>query len=301
MKLVIRDSSEISHPKADEWTKAYTLWLVEDVQSKNSRMAYHRAWEQFKRFVENKHYGAIETEDIARWKVHLTKRFEPATVNQKLSAISSFYRFVNNRYAALRDDNPVERVKQLTVKPYGKATLLVDNQDVELLQSIDRSTFEGLRDYTIILMFLTTGVRLAAIADATLENIRRQGAVTYFGYLGKRGKVQQKRLPTNTARVLLDYMQARGEAVGSLFWMERHQIQYMVGKRCDAAFGAGHGITVHSFRHTAANNASRNGSIQDVRSLLDHESTRVTSIYLDHVTNDQGEKMSELLDKRYSD
>lgn len=299
MKNIAISNQTLTTHEPDDWTKAYAFWLVEDLESSNTRQAYNRAWKQFLFYRHNKHFGAIESEDVAAWKVYLVKRFEPATVNQKLSAISSFYRFVNNRYAWLRDDNPVEHVKQVTVKPYGKATLLVDNQDVELLQSIDRNTFEGLRDYTIILMFLTTGVRLAAIADATLESIRRQGAITYFGYIGKRGKVQQKRLPTNTARILSEYVQQRGDSFGSLFWMKRYRIQYMIVKRCDVAFGEGHGITVHSLRHTAANNASKNGSIQDVRSLLDHESTRVTAVYLDHVTNDQGEKMSELLDNRY--
>jgi integrase len=205
---------------------------------------------------------------------------------------------VNSRYAYLRDDNPADGIKQLTIKPYGKATLLVDNQDIELLASIDRSTFDGLRDYTIILMFLTTGVRLAALAEATVASVRRQGPITYFSYVGKRAKAQSKRLPSNTARALLEYMQCRGGGDGLLF-MDRQRIQYMLKKRCDAVFGVGHGITVHSLRHTAANNASKNGSIQDVRSLLDHESTRVTAVYLDHVTNDQGEKMSDLLDTRY--
>lgn len=298
-EIALRNKHDLTDHAPDEWTKAYLFWLGEEIESRNTRAAYHTAWEQFRKFTDYLHYGAVTAEDVGRWKVALRKTSEPTTVNLKLSAISSFYRFVNTRYAYLRDDNPAEAVKQLTVKSYGKATLLVDNQDIELLASIDRSTFEGLRDYTIILLFLTTGVRLAALAEATVANVRRQGAIVYFSYTGKRNKAQNKRLPNNAARVLLEYMGNLGEWAGSLFGLSRHQIQYMLIKRCNAVFGVGHGITIHSLRHTAANNASKNGSIQDVRSLLDHESTRVTAVYLDHVTNDQGEKMSDLLDTRY--
>lgn len=304
--ITSKDSRLAIHNPADEWERAYMRWLVEDVPSKNSRDAYNRAWEQFKTFT-GKHYSDIDTEDVGNWKVHLKrtitrskKPMEPATINQKLSAISSFYRFINLRYTRLRGDNPAESIKQLTVKPYGKSTILVNNQDVELLNSIDQSSFEGLRDYAIILLFLTTGVRLAAIANATMEHVRRQGAVMFFHYIGKGGEARQKQLSSQVAKVLSVYIQARGQSDGSLFWLKRYQIQYMIVKRCDDVFGEGHGISVHSLRHTAAVNASKLGSIQGVQNLLDHKSTRVTDIYLDHVGNGEGDKLSELLGARYS-
>lgn len=281
----------------DEWQRAFILWLQE-FKSQNTREAYHLAWNQFTEWTNNLHPGAVESENIRAWKIHLQKDYSPAAVNLKLSAISSFYKYININNTSLRDDNPSENVRQLRVNPYGKATLLVDDQDIQLLYSIDRSALAGKRDYAIILMFLTTGVRLAAIANATLSDLRRQGAIMFFHYVSKGNKEYEKRLPANTIKALQDYLGERKE--GSLFGMERWDIQYMIEKRCNIVFGKGHGITVHSLRHTAANNAAKNGSVQDVRALLDHESTRVTAVYLDHITREQGERMSELLDERYN-
>lgn len=281
----------------DPWLKAYALWLA-SFRSTRTRQAYDAAWKQFAEF-SNLHPGAVDHENVRAWKYHLEQVYAPAGINQRLSAVSSFYKFINRNYAFLRDDNPCADVLQLKVNPYGKATLLVDTQDVDLLQSIDRSALEGVRDYAILLLFLTTGVRLSAVVIAKNADIRRQGAITYFHYIGKGDKEFTKRLPTNTSKALHAWLNLKAYYDASLFGMGRRQIQHMVKRRCDAVFGVGHGIHVHSLRHTAANNAAKSGSVQDVRALLDHESTRVTAIYLDHITKEQGERMSDALDSRY--
>lgn len=283
----------------DEWQEAFILWL-QGLRSENTREAYFFAWMQFLATAQTDNPADIETKTFEAWKITLEKRYSPTTVNLRMSAISSFYKYILKKRPYLRKDNPCEGVSQLKVNPYGKATLLVDDQDIELLSSINQSTIEGKRDYTIILFYLTMGLRLAAIAKAQISNLRRQGTVLFFKYTGKGGKEYEKRLPSNTAKAILDYIELIGSPKsGSLFGMKRHQIQYMIETRCNDVFGKGHGIHVHSLRHTAANNAGKNGSVQDVRSLLDHESTRVTSVYLDHITKEQGERMAEMLDTRY--
>lgn len=295
--IVIANQQLSTNTQPDEWQRAYVLW-VNEFESPHTREAYHRAWEQFYKFSQSTPFDLVTNEQIRAWKIVLQKEIQSASVNQKLSAISSFYVFVNKNYPQLRGDNPAAGVKQLTVNPYGKATLLSDDQDIELLESIARDDDEGIRDYAIILLFLTTGVRLAAVANAVAKDVRRQGATTFFHYVGKRNKEFDKRLPTNTAKAVLEWKGVRPDTP-TLFGLKRHQVQYMIKVRCDRIFGKGHGITVHSLRHTAATNAAKVGSVQDVRSLLDHESTRVTTIYLDHVNKEQGERMSELLDERY--
>lgn len=296
MEIIKYQQSDLSTDlSVDPWLKAYALWLA-SFRSPKTQQAYDAAWKLFAGFSKL-HPGAVDHEHVRAWKYHLEQSYTPAGVNQRLSAVSSFYKFITRNYAVLRDDNPCQNVLQLKVNPYGKATLLVDDQDVTLLQSINRSTWDGIRDYAIFMLFLTMGVRLDAIASARLADIRRQGAVMYFHYIGKGGKEFTKRLPANTAKALTDYLPYA--LTESLFGMTRRQIQHMIKRRCDHAFGVGHGIHVHSLRHTAANNAAKSGSVQDVRALLDHESTRVTAIYLDHITQEQGERLSEALDNRY--
>jgi len=283
----------------DEWQQAYVLWISE-FRSRHTREAYNRAWEQFYAFC-GLHAGAVERDHVRAWKIVLGQKHKAATVNQKLSAISSFYEFIKINKGYLRDDNPAEDVHHIPVNPYGKATALEDGQDVDLLKAIDRKTLIGQRDYTILLLFLTTAVRLDAIASATVDSFRNQGSVMYFAYVNKGGDEEECRLPTNTTKVLRDYIKTvEREDDAPLFGMKYYQIQYMVKKRCDAVFGPGHGISVHSLRHTAAMNAERSGArITEVSRLMRHKSVRVTSIYLQHVNKGAADALTEKLDERY--
>lgn len=292
----------------DEWTRHYALWLSE-FRSDNTREAYHRSWQDFMLFTQGRdghnpplHFGAIESQHVRLWKIMLQERYEPTTVNQRLSALSSFYRFICKNAAYLRDDNPVDDVKQIAINPYGKTHPLQAGQDVELLRSIDTTTPDGQRDYLIILLYLVTAVRLRELATATTGNFRRVGGMTVFEYTGKGKQAHRRNLPPYVARLLWGYVDATKTDEGApLFGMKPYQVQYMVKRRCDSAFGEGHGITVHSLRHTAAMNAAQHGTILEVRSLLNHASTRVTDIYLAHVTSEQGDKMAAALSERYGD
>lgn len=290
------------HTPDDQWRRAFVFWL-DSFPSKRTQRVYHEIWMVFDS-ITSKHPGEIEAEDVRIWKGMMTRQLEPnlsaATINLRLSAISSFYRFVNQHYAFLRDDNPCEGIKRLPVNPYGKSTYLVEDQDVRLLAQVDRSTDIGKRDYAIILLFLTLGVRLDAVQSATMDSLRAVGDVMYLTYRNKGGDEITRRIPNNAARALADWLQARGLHEGSLFGVTRRMIQHMVLTYCNRAFGKGHGITVHSLRHTAAMNADDAGAkFSEINRLLDHKSARVTAIYLDHIKKGNADNMSAKLDERY--
>src|SRR5690606_36924193 len=231
---------------------------------------------------------------------HLREQHSEATVNLRLSAVSSFYRFVNKHYAYLRDDNPCEGIQHMTVNPYGKSTYLVDDQDVELLTSIALTNWRGYRDRAALLLFLTLGVRLDAVVSATLDDVRQQGNVTFFHYKNKGNKDIEKRLPANAAQAVHQWLAIRPEQDGTLFLLKRRSLQVMIKRRLDAVFGEGHGIHVHSLRHTAAVNADNEGArFGQVMAMLDHSSARVTAVYLDHIKRDSADKVAAKLDRRY--
>lgn len=285
--------------RTDPWARAWLLWLGE-LNSKDTRAAYRTAWVQFDQFTGGLHPGAVEHEHVRAWKIVLSERMAEASVNQRLSGISSFYRYINQHFAYLRDDNPADGVKRAPVNPYGKATRLIAGQDQRLLESIDTATVEGKRDYAIILLFLTTAIRLSAVASATPKDVRRQGDVVFFQYRNKGGEDRQVRLPGMVARALRDYLNARRVESERLFGMTRRQIQEMVKRRCNHVFGPGHGITPHSLRHTAAMNLHDDGAtIAEIRELLGHKSSRVTLVYLDHMETVNTEKLTDRLAQRY--
>lgn len=298
--IVPASDNRLSTEQADnKWQRAYYLWL-DEFDSLRTRDNYERSWRLFFQFTGNVHPGEVEPEHVRLWRHELRASFSAATVNLRLSAISSFYKFVNANYAYLRDDNPCEGVKHMNVNPYGKATYLVDDQDVLLFSSVDTSHWRGVRDRAALLLFLTLGVRLDAVASATVDDVRVQGGALFFHYVNKGGDDMNKRLSPNAATAMKLWLAVRGDEAGSLFRLKRRSLQDMIKRRLDAVFGKGHGIHVHSLRHTAAVNADEEGArFGEVMAMLDHKSARVTAVYLDHIKKGGADKVTAKLDKRY--
>ena len=74
------------------WTQAYDLWL-ESQRSSNTRRAYRMAWESFLDST-SKLPWEIGKSDVAIWVDHLrADRLSPATIRQRMAAVSSFYSY----------------------------------------------------------------------------------------------------------------------------------------------------------------------------------------------------------------
>ena len=296
------------HHEPNEWQRAFVFWLTE-FKSKHTRDAYQRAWNDFGAYTDNMHPDHIEHEHIRAWKHHLGKQgLSDATIHQKMCAISSFFKFVNEQYQDLRRDNPCEHVKRPTVTPYGKATQLHEGHDIKLLDSIDRTTSIGKRDYAIIRLLLTTAVRVSVIGNSTIGDIQRQGELAILHYIKKGGKPGSKKLAPGAWKAVKQYLDDRGNDLYDTSPLFEHKgnpitirrVQIIIRTRCDILFGEGHRITPHSLRHTAAMQAIPHVSILGVRDLLDHSNVRVTNIYLEHqLPGEVGSKIGRILDKRY--
>jgi len=317
-----------------DWQQAAHDWLTNFTSARTQR-AYRAAWINFLRFID-KTPAAVTSSDVLAYRHHLEhtpsshtgRPLVASTINQRLSALGSFFTFAIAR--GLLDKNPCKEVRQMAVNPYGKATWLdgEQQQDVQLLETIDRDTIQGQRDYAILLIFLTTAVRVDAVARLRVNSLRFQGENIYLTYTNKGGKIAEKQLEPITAAAILDYLDTRGELApeAALFVatargrrvmnhlphlaakegraqnpLTARTIEKLVKKYCDKAFGKGHGITPHSLRHTAAMNAIIEGaSVIEVSSLLQHKSIGITTIYL-HATDKAGDRISRKLGQRYAD
>lgn len=180
----------------------------------------------------------------------------------------------------------------------------LERQIAERISATPNHCFENceraMRDHAILMLFLTLGVRLDAVQSVTVDALRIVGDVMYLTYRNKGGEQATRRIPNNAARSIADWLQVRGLDDGLLFGVTRRMIQHMVLTYCNRAFGKGHGITVHSLRHTAAMNADEAGAkFSEINRLLDHKSARVTAIYLDHIKKGNADAMSARLDERY--
>lgn len=310
-QLILRNQTDLSTERADLWTQAANDWLM-NFNSERTRESYSRSWAAFIAFTD-KRPGDVTQSDVIAFKAErVDKGMADSTINLNLSALSSFYRFAIER--GLLETNPVAGVKRRPVKPYGKATWLDPDtdQDIALLQQPDTDTLIGKRDYAILLILLTTGIRVSAVAGARVGDVQRGAKSVRLTYVNKGGESETAELLPFVHEAIVDYLSARGfvEVGDKLFVtirsnrtsfhvkpLSRHAITGMVSRYAEAA--ELHHVTAHSLRHTAAMVAQKYATMAEIKTLLRHKSIRTTGIYLDHVGDPDVSKVTRAIGKRY--
>ena len=253
------------------------------------------------------------TQDVIDYRDYLSNDLGRAntTINQHLYALRAFYgHLVDKNIIA---ENPASDVKAAKVTPYGKtkALDLKTDEHETLLQSIDTSDEMGARDYAIILLLITTGLRVSAIANATIKDIEQSGKRVYLHYVNKGGEQERKPITPEAMDALKAYFKYRVIDENSPLFatirgqsknpsqsfgkpMSRVAISKTVTKRAKQAEVSN--ISAHSLRHTAAIYLDKQGySVSAIQKFLGHADKRTTLIYLDHITDNSEDEIAETM------
>lgn len=302
------------------WANAADDWLS-NFNSKRTQRAYMQAWRDFLAFVD-RDATQVTQSDVIAYKGLLTDSGKSqSTINLRLSALSSFFSFAVER--GLCANNPADGVKRKAVNPYGKATYLNAQKDEHhrFLAQIDLGTIQGKRDYAIMLLFLTTGVRVSAVTSAYMRDLEQRGSDWYLNYTNKGGEADSAKLSQPVMAAIRDYLATRGSLTDNspLFTAtERGKQAARRSKRITTyterplsattinnlvrkyARAAGlEGITAHSLRHTAAMKAMEHGTVNEVSKFLRHKNTRITTIYIDHIDTSSADSLTDELSAEY--
>ena len=253
-----------------------------------------RAFEEFYGNLEGCHsWKSVDSDIIRDWMESMMDKGNNATsINRRLSALRSFYRFALAR--KLVDKDPVHGV---TGPKKGRPLpqFLKENEMDRLLDAESwTESFEDVRDRTVIMTFYETGIRLSELIgldDSMVDFSNRQLKVT-----GKRDKQRVIPLGEELLATLRDYMKCRNKEVNrqseALFVTARGQrmtssqvreaVRKNLSKVCTLKKR-----TPHVLRHTFATAMLNNkAGIESVKKLLGHESLSTTEIYT-HTTFEQ--------------
>jgi integrase len=218
----------------------------------------------------------------------------PATYNQRLAIISSFYAFCKEQ--GIDCHNPIEDVKKRKVQAYAQAAPLDGDETAEALLSIDRTTLVGKRDYALLAIALQTGRRANELVGLRWQHVQitgKKGAqrVTLHFDSCKGGKKMRDALDADTAYVFLDYLHSLyGERLMSLekdapIWISFSRQNsgqpisiHTLKDICETYLGTG---KLHALRHTFAAEMEKAGApLSEIQHRLGHENITTTSIYL---------------------
>ena len=253
-----------------------------------------RTFEEFYGNLDSRlSWKSVDSDVIRDWMESMMDKGNNATsINRRLSALRSFYRFALAR--KLVDKDPVHGV---TGPKKGRPLpqFLKENEMDRLLDAESwTESFEDVRDRTVIMTFYETGIRLSELIgldDSVVDFSNRQLKV-----MGKRNKQRVIPFGEELLATLRDYMKCRDKEADrqseALFVtakgqrMTSSQVREAVRKNLSKVCTLKK-RTPHVLRHTFATAMLNNkAGIESVKKLLGHESLSTTEIYT-HTTFEQ--------------
>jgi integrase len=141
----------------------------------------------------------------------------PATFNQRLAVLSSFYTYAT-RTRLLRGGNPIAQVERRKVEAYAAAQPLEPSFVADRMAKIDRTTLAGARDYALLTLGLLTGRRVREIANLEWQDVAiRSDRITLTWRRMKGGKSRRETLDAATSNILARWLERYyGARLGSL-------------------------------------------------------------------------------------
>jgi len=277
--------------------------------SSHTVTSYNNDLIQFEQFVVSKMETfdpkLIDASFVRQWIVHLMgEGYSPLSVNRKLSSLKSFFKYLYK--LSLIDSQPFKKISG----PKANKMLpnFVKEKDMEVVLSEESygSSFEDIRDKTILEVFYGTGMRcaeLVSLKDGDVDLCACMLKVT-----GKRNKQRLIPFSVTLKEVLQSYFECRTTALqtppnaaeqctAQAFFVRKdgrsltNSIIYnMVTKRLKMIPGLSK-HSPHVLRHSFATGMLNNGAdLNAVKELLGHKSLASTEVYT-HTTFEELKKV----------
>ena len=255
--------------------------------------------EYFKNLNTELEWESVDADVIRDWMENMMDSgLTAATVNGRLSAVRSFYRFALKK--GLVENDPAHTITgPKKEKPLPK---FIREKDMDRLLQPEMwgDTYKDICARTIILLFYETGMRvgeLVMLDDEMVDLDNRQLKVT-----GKRNKQRIIPFGAELEQALRDFVRLRDEQVErtekGFFVNEKgqrvtyEQVRRMV-KNHLGRVTTQQKRTPHVLRHTFATTMlNHEAGLESVKQLLGHESLATTEIYT-HTTFEQLKKVYE--------
>lgn len=252
---------------------------------------YTKALKQFRNYIVMNDIKSPTREDVIAFRQVLEQNHKATTVQTYLIAVRQFFKWTEqeNLYPNIADNVKGKKISKAPKKDY-----LSTNAIKAILDTADRTTLKGIRDYAIITLMLTCGLRDIEVTRANIEDLRTLGenSVLYLQGKGRDEKADYVILPTHTEKAIRTYLAActHKEESEPLFSsisnnsngnrLTTRSVSRVVKEAMRKAGYDSSRLTAHSLRHTAITLSLKNGeSLQEVQQFARHTNINTTLIY----------------------
>ncbi len=228
----------------------------------------------------------ITTPTITRYRAALQQRgLLPATINRQLLVLKRFCRWaLEHDFATTDPARPVKLIPEVRSAP----RQLSDREESALVAAV--TNYGSLRDRTIIVVMLHTGLRAMEIGNLNTDDIAihpRSGSLKVRG--GKRNKFRTIPLNITARKVLSEYLETAKPAEW-LFPSERggrlgeRALRYLIEKY--AKIARVEDVSPHDLRHRFGYRMAQNTPLHRLAQIMGHDNLNTTMIYVSATEKD---------------
>lgn len=235
---------------------------------------------------------------------------KPTTVQSYITATKIFFSWTEQEGLY---PNVADHLKGAKLDREHKKDYLTSRQVKEVLAGVDRSTEQGLRDYAMLFLMVTGGLRTIEVSRANIGDLRTLGdnSVLYVQGKGREEKTDYIKLSAPAEQAIRAYLKARGEKdeKAPLFSstsnnnkgarLTTRSVSGIVKTRLQQAGYDSEKLTAHSLRHTAVTLSLLAGKdITEVQQFARHANIATTMIYnhaLDKAKNGCSEAITQAI------
>ena len=276
-----------------ESKKGYETFLrLEKSLSQNSVSAYANDINKLVSFIEE-HYPNLVPETVKL--AHLRKFVEwmnqkgisPRTQARTISGIKSFYKFLLIEEAVENDPTTLLESPRIGRK---LPEILTDDEINRLIDAIDDTKPEGIRNKAILETLYSCGLRVSELVDLRLSNLHFEQEFLKIGGKGEKERlvpiskraiedikkylvVSRKKLNIEKGNENIVFLNRRGKKLSRV-------MIFTIIKNLAEKIKLEKNISPHTFRHSFASALVQGGAdLRTVQEMLGHESILTTEIY----------------------
>jgi len=300
------------------------IYLAEKDVTKRTKDLYETILKQYSLYLKDQKILYAKTRDVKDYiSQKKNQAYSPAWIYQQISTIKNFYAWLsgNQKRLGLKDiysQDITEAIKNVHVKKFGYKQALTLDQAKQLINCLKhkRKYIWHYRDYAMIYLMITTGMRSVEIRRARKRDLRvLQGQVILeVQGKGRQAKDAFVKVPKGVHSAIKDYLEKRKDQNPYLFvshsrgrdmpYLSRSFFLRMfrrVLRECGLAHTK---FTPHALRHTAATlNLQRGASLESTRRLMRHVSLSSTLVYAHHINqmmDDSSKRLEQYILKERS-
>lgn len=270
---------------------------IEKNYSKHTILNYRLDLEDFKKFLGDLELEKVEYLTLRKYLGVLKERkLGTRTINRKLSALRSFFRFLTREgYLKTNPTTSISSPKQERHLPL----FLTEEEVTKLIEAVHPEDERGLRDKAILEALYSTGIRVSELVGLNTAGVDFIGGIVKVMGKGKKERIVP--IGDTAITAIRAYLGKRKKQSDILFLNKNGKrlsdrgVRNIVKNYIRIA-SIKQGVSPHTLRHSFATHLlNRGADLRSIQELLGHVNLSTTQIYT-HLTT---EKLKSVYDKAH--